>query len=76
MINKINKETRRSINAILHDPRTRGSGKEPRRTPKQKQDSASSVQLLVNNNTISVKFGNNSIKGIWNFKAIAEVSSI
>jgi hypothetical protein len=33
MINKINKERRRSMIATPHDPATRASGKEPRRTP-------------------------------------------
>jgi hypothetical protein len=32
MINKINKERRRSITVTPHDPATRASGKEPRRT--------------------------------------------
>jgi hypothetical protein len=32
MINKINKEMRRSMNATLHGTATRNSGKEPRRT--------------------------------------------
>jgi hypothetical protein len=33
MINKINKERRRSMNATPYDPPTRTNGKEPRRTP-------------------------------------------
>jgi hypothetical protein len=32
MINKINKDRRRSMNATPHDPGTRTSDKEPRRT--------------------------------------------
>jgi hypothetical protein len=40
MINKINKEKRRSMNTTLIDPATGTSGKEPRRTPNKKQDSA------------------------------------
>jgi hypothetical protein len=31
MVNKINKERRRSMNATPHDPATRPSGQEPRR---------------------------------------------
>jgi hypothetical protein len=33
MINKINKERRRLINATPYDPATRTDGMEPRRTP-------------------------------------------
>ena len=40
MINKINKERRRSMNATPHDPATRTSGKKPRRTPNKTQDRA------------------------------------
>jgi hypothetical protein len=38
--NKINKERRRSMNATPQDPATRTSGKEYRRTQKQKRDMA------------------------------------
>jgi hypothetical protein len=46
MINKINKKMRRSINATPYDPATRGSGKEPRRTPK-KQDRVSHISTFI-----------------------------
>jgi hypothetical protein len=46
MINKIDKEMRRSINTTQHDPPTRSSGKEPKQTQDRAQGRARADQSL------------------------------
>jgi hypothetical protein len=48
MINKINKERRRSMNEPPHDPTTRTNGKKPMRTPnKIRQSTRQSTDKII-----------------------------
>jgi hypothetical protein len=49
MINKINKERRRSIYATPHDPATRTNGKEPGRTTLKKNMTGHKAELVQAN---------------------------
>jgi hypothetical protein len=47
MINKINKEKRRSMNATPHDPATSSSGQESRTTPNKNKTGPKAEQEII-----------------------------